>query len=315
MTLRSTLVALLFCVSACAEGRTTAGDVGRRDARGLDAEMALDASLDASVSMGDANTSVPDAVTVGTDAACSGSTRCGATCVNTLTDPAHCGACSVRCTLANASVACAAGTCALVACNGGFANCNGVVADGCERAVSCVSGAACMTSCGTTGALRCTDPCAPTCSAPAEACNLIDDDCDGACDNAGCRRGVHRSVNGSTHFYTTDRAESSCCGFTTENYDYFFLMNAAAPGAVPLYRCFVLSTGTHLYTTNASCEGATIEGVIGHIATSPTCGAIPLYRLLGATGDNFYTTSAPERDSAAAGGYTFVGIAGYVWAS
>lgn len=122
-------------------------------------------------------------------------------------------------------------------------------------------------------------------------------------------------MNGSRHFYTTNRAESSCCGFTTETYDYFFLMNAAAPGAVPLYRCVNLGTGAHLYTTRADCEGTSSEGVIGHIATSPTCGAIPLYRLFGAGGDNFYTTSAPERDSAVAGGYMFVGITGYVWAS
>lgn len=274
----------------------------------------------------DVNISVPDAIATdapgsdaaiatGTDAACSGATRCGAACVNTATDPAHCGACGNRCMLANASVVCASSACAVAACNSGFANCNGAIGDGCERAISCVAGAACMTACGTSGTLRCTDPCAPACSPPAETCNLIDDDCNGACDNAGCRIGVHRSVSGDSHFYTTDRAESSCCGFTTETYDYFFLMNAAAPGAVPLYRCVNLSTGHHLYTTNAGCEGTRSEGVIGHIARAPTCGAIPLYRLLGGTGDNFYTTSAPERDSAVAGGYVFVGITGYVWSS
>ena len=300
------LVSLLFCVSACAEGRPTPGDVGRRDARAFDAHL----------EMLDVNISVPDAIATGPDAACgAGAARCGAVCVNTSTDPNHCGVCGTRCmTPPNASVACASGVCGLGACNSGFANCNGAVSDGCERAISCVTGAACMTSCGTSGALSCTDPCAPTCSPPAETCNLIDDDCNGACDNAGCRIGVHRSVNGARHFYTTNRAESSCCGFTTETYDYFFLMNAAAPGAVPLYRCVNLGTGAHLYTTRADCEGTSSEGVIGHIATSPTCGAIPLYRLFGAGGDNFYTTSAPERDSAVAGGYTFVGITGYVWA-
>jgi pyruvate/2-oxoacid:ferredoxin oxidoreductase beta subunit len=55
---------------------------------------------------------------------------------------------------------------------------------------------------------------------------------------------------------------------------------------------------------------------MGFIATSPTCGAIALFRLYRRAGGHFYTTSAAERDSAvASGAYVSEGIAGYVWTS
>ena len=45
---------------------------------------------------------------------------------------AHCGACGSVCALPNAATECAAGRCAVSACAEGFADCNGVTADGCE---------------------------------------------------------------------------------------------------------------------------------------------------------------------------------------
>jgi hypothetical protein len=52
--------------------------------------------------------------------------------INLQTDVSNCGACGVTCNLANATVACVSGVCSIVNCNTGFANCNGIVADGCE---------------------------------------------------------------------------------------------------------------------------------------------------------------------------------------
>jgi hypothetical protein len=61
---------------------------------------------------------------------------CGATCVDTATDPAHCGGCNIRCPGGpNATPACRAGQCALE-CNPGFENPNGMPGDGCEAMVS-----------------------------------------------------------------------------------------------------------------------------------------------------------------------------------
>ena len=153
------------------------------------------------------------------------------------------------------------------------------------------------------------------CSPSAETCNLADDDCNGECDDIlGCRVGVDRSYDSTTgqHFYTTTDSEASCCGYTIEQQYAFYLYAAQQPGLLPFYRCRT-ATG-HLYTTDASCDGATLEGTLGYIATSAVCGAVPLYALSDATsGDHLYTTSAAEVTSAEAGGYVSEGIAGYVW--
>ena len=147
-----------------------------------------------------------------------------------------------------------------------------------------------------------------------ETCNTTDDDCDGTCDGASCRVGVHRSVGGGEHFYTTSAAEAACCGFTVEFYDYYRLYTAQLGNLIPFYRC-ALFGGKHLYTADVNCEGAgTNEGAMGYIAPSPICGSTPLYRLYyAATGDHFYTTSDSERASAIAGGHVDEGTVGYVW--
>ncbi len=58
----------------------------------------------------------------------------------------HCGACGRACRLANAATVCADASCRIGACNGGFSNCNGVEADGCETNVG-----ADVSNCGACG--------------------------------------------------------------------------------------------------------------------------------------------------------------------
>jgi len=155
---------------------------------------------------------------------------------------------------------------------------------------------------------------------PPEACNLADDNCNGRCDEVGgCRTAVHRSYHPSSgeHFYTTSASEAACCGFRVEALNYYYLYSTPAPGTVPFYRC-LMDYGLHFYTTASNCETGRgrVEGVMGYIGSSPTCGAIPLYRTyLPRNGDHFYTTSAAERDAALRAGYLNEGIAGYVWPS
>ncbi len=83
---------------------------------------------------------------------CDGATDEGFT---LTTDLRNCGACGNVCSFANAIAGCSAGACALVACNTGFFNRNGLPSDGCEVACD---------------------------FAGAEVCNGRDDDCDGATD-------------------------------------------------------------------------------------------------------------------------------------
>jgi len=90
-----------------------------------------------------------------------GLTRCGQYCADTQVDPAHCGGCDRPCTFAHAASSCAAGACLLGACEAGWVDADGVAETGCEYA------------------------CEPT---GAEACNGLDDDCDGDTDEGlpGC---------------------------------------------------------------------------------------------------------------------------------
>jgi len=214
------------------------------------------------------------------------------------------------------SAACAWGPCAPPAetCNGRDDDCD----TSCDDGFGCCMGStrACTTGCGTTGTQTCLSgtcawgPCAP----PAETCNAADDDCDGQCDE-GCRHPVHRSNNGTDHFYTPDAAEAACCGYTVEHYNYYYLYDARVGATTEFWRCWSSSETDHFYTTARACEGSPVyveEFSIGFIGTSSFCGATPLYRLVG-PGDHFYTTSAAERDAAAAGGWIYEGVAGYVW--
>jgi hypothetical protein len=219
--------------------------------------------------------------------------------------------------VARAEAACVAGECAVGLCEAGFLDCNADATDGCEMADACTTGAMCSTACGSTGVLDCTNRCTPACVAPAESCNSVDDDCNGACDEgamAGCRRPVHRVNTTRGHFYTIDRAEAERAG-TVEAYDFFWVYAADTGGMSSLFRC-IKPDGTHLYTTDTGCEMVGFEGTMGFVYRTGTerCGAIPLYRLyLASSNDHFYTTSAPERDYAITLGYVDQGVAAFVW--
>jgi hypothetical protein len=62
--------------------------------------------------------------------------------INLLTDLNNCGACGNVCILSNANAACTFGSCVISSCTGGFTNCNGITADGCEcpPGSTCISG-------------------------------------------------------------------------------------------------------------------------------------------------------------------------------
>ncbi len=52
--------------------------------------------------------------------------------INITTDSQNCGACGNVCSLPNAMATCSGGICQVGACIGGYTNCNGINADGCE---------------------------------------------------------------------------------------------------------------------------------------------------------------------------------------
>lgn len=305
---RGTWLALALALAACADG-------GRDDGSGAGQTEPASTGNDAT---GPASTepdtgAVPPTSTTDAGSSSSGSgvddpplvcdplTTCGVQCVDLMTDPANCGKCGISCVIPRATAACSVGQCALGECDDGWFDCDEDPDNGCEQALA--PGQMCGLVC---------KPDKP------EACNLFDDNCDGQCDEGGlpgCRVGVHRSSSPTLgHFYTTDAAEAMSGDFTPESLNFYYLYSAAGAGVVPFYRC-LKPNGRRFYTTSGTCENAaTLEGPLGHIATDPQCGAVPLFRLYGA-GDHFYTTSEAERDGAVAMyGYQYEAVAGYVWA-
>ncbi len=250
--------------------------------------------------------------------ACAPATPCGRLCADLTSDPLNCGACGRTCVVPNANAACVAGECAPGACTPGFSDANGLPDDGCEAEVLCAEGTPCATACGTEGRLTCAGGAAPTCAAPAEQCNGVDDDCDGVCDAGplpGCRVPVHRGV-GDGHLYTTDLGAVQSGAFRLETQGYFHLYREGVQGMRPVFLCRK-GDGKRFLTSDQACEiGVAPEATLGFWAPEAVCGAIPLYRLYSpASNDHFYTTSAPERDNAvSAYGYLYESVAGHVWA-
>jgi hypothetical protein len=62
---------------------------------------------------------------------CDGNPATG--CEASLNSPSHCGSCTNVCNLPNATAGCNGGTCVIAACQGGYADCNNIAADGCEK--------------------------------------------------------------------------------------------------------------------------------------------------------------------------------------
>ncbi len=248
--------------------------------------------------------------------ACEVGVRCGAECVDLSADPLNCGLCSRTCVVASAQASCEGGECAVGRCQAGFLDVDGAVANGCEVEDNCEAGAACEASCGSAGAMACEGG-AGRCVPPGEACNGVDDNCDGACDEGGlggCRAGVHRS-HGNGHLYTTDLGAASRSPFRLESQDYFFIYAQPVPGTRPLFLCRK-GDGKRFLTSDTACEMAGgVEAQLGFWAPEGSCGAVPLYRLYHEpTSNHFYTLSAPERDNARDNlGYRDEGIGGYVW--
>ncbi|NMC68603.1 MAG: hypothetical protein GYA57_00890, partial [Myxococcales bacterium] len=118
-----------------------------------------------------------------------GLTDCGGTCVDLSNDPEHCGRCDASCPGAvHATGVCGSGLCGL-RCESGWVDVDGL--PGCE--------------------LACT-PAVP----PVEACNEVDDDCDGLTDNGTGFDCVHGTVEpcATTCATSGERACDSSCHWT-----------------------------------------------------------------------------------------------------
>lgn len=137
--------------TVCELGRCVAV-IGPPDAAPDVADAVVDAPAQDSPAEAAADAAAPDAPAVACDA---GLTRCGDTCVDTMTSFTNCGGCGSMCGsnpdrhLANA---CVAARC-VARCEVGWGDCNGDPNDGCEASVRRVAACgACNIDCGRTGA-------------------------------------------------------------------------------------------------------------------------------------------------------------------
>ncbi|MCB9543045.1 MAG: hypothetical protein H6703_11430 [Myxococcales bacterium] len=248
-------------------------------------------------------------------AACAPLDVCGRSCADLAADPSNCGACGRTCVIPRATAACVAGACAVGVCAPGHVDADGDPDNGCELESDCAPGVECATGCGTVGTEQCAAGVA-VCAPPAEVCNTVDDDCDGACDPglAGCRRPIHRS-NGNGHLFTDDLAAAQAAPFRLEAQGFFHLYTSDVPGTRAVFLC-QKPDGKFFITTETACEiGRAPLRTIGYWAAAPVCGSTPLYRMYQPeSGNHFFTVSAPERDNAIGNlGYRDEGTVGHVW--
>lgn len=244
---------------------------------------------------------------------------CDASCVDVDRDPDNCGVCGVSCEIPNAVAACSAGSCDLGQCNLGWADCDGTITNGCETTDTCEVGGACASACGTTGSLACDDPCAPICTPPTEACNVADDDCDGACDEGelpGCRVGVHVADDPILgQVLMVDPAEAKTLGVTIQQMNAFFLYTQPGPGTQPLHRC--AGAGAFGYSPDNNCEQlGGIDITLGFFSPEQQCAAIPLSRLTLDPDGLMLSADPVEIDQLVGDGWTIdAGFSGFAWPS
>jgi hypothetical protein len=103
--------------------------------------------------------------------------------INTSNNVNNCGTCGNVCFAANGTAGCSSGNCTVASCNTGFANCDGLYSNGCEKNLKTdpLNCNACGNVCSTNhGTASCSSgACGITCSAGYSNCNgLVSDGCE-----------------------------------------------------------------------------------------------------------------------------------------
>ncbi len=163
------------------------------------------------------------------------------------TDTAHCGACGNTCSLANAEPVCAAGACAIGSCAEGYANCDGIAANGCEVAL---------------------DTSAAHCGACGSACSLSNATAvcaAGACAVGACSTGFANCDGDAATGCETDLSSVTSCGACG-------VTCASGPHSTPT--CGASTCGITCEAGYANCDGVASNGCEVDTTTSGShCGA------------------------------------------
>jgi hypothetical protein len=205
-------------------------------------------------------------------------------------------------------------------CDGVDNDCNGQVDNG----FACVSGSgasACVTSCGSAGTQTCSANCSfGPCIPPAEACDLVDEDCDARCDPPACRQLVYQLMwtdgTNTDRAYSTSPTELAALRYVSEG-PVFWTYVSPVPGSHALYRCLHPTALRHFIGFDGclGVPGAGADLFLGYVIGTGACGALAMYQYdCGASG--FISTI----DSSSAGTIAAAGCAGgvlgvYAWPS
>jgi hypothetical protein len=149
-------------------------------------------------------------------------------CEQRLNTNTHCAGCGKACTLSNAAASCSSGSCQVASCNGGYGNCDGAVANGCE--VNLNTSAANCGSCGhacqanfSCQAGRCVCTADSNCGSGQKCCNgsCVDPASDEAnCGSCGSACGSGQTCcSSSCKSVATDSNNCGSCGHTCDNND------------------------------------------------------------------------------------------------
>lgn len=128
------------------------------------------------------------------------------------------------------------------------------------------------------------------------------------------------------HFYTTkasDRDIAKSLGFTDQGIAAYVEPSQVA-GTNPFWRFYSGGQTDHFYTTSSAefnyvvANGFTYESVEGYLYASRVAGTVPLYRLSrwypsNNDLDHFYTVDDTAKSNKISQGWTYDGVAGYVW--
>lgn len=217
-------------------------------------------------------------------------------CETSLSALTSCGGCGIACTRANATADCSAGTCHIDFCNAGYANCDGIDANGCETPLTTLANCG---ACGASCALPNAGESCATGVCEITTCSTGYGDCD-ATDSNGCETslrtlsdcgtcGVPCSRAGASATCVTGTCSISSCNPGSGNCDasdgngceasLSTLANCGACGAAcdlanagescPSGSC-ILGACTAGY---GNCDGTTGNGCETALTTLTNCGA------------------------------------------
>lgn len=123
------------------------------------------------------------------------------------------------------------------------------------------------------------------------------------------KRPIFRFWSTGGHFYTVAFTEGHEAGLTAEGATFNLLVSNGA-GRYGLYRCYNSTSNAHFVSASSSCEGTTVEGLMGYAASASGANLVQLHRCYRASDKDYLITL--NQAECTNGGYGYEGALGYV---